>query len=78
MIRCKRACNELNIVRYKAYTHNFRNTFVVNMLKNTKYVYLVLKFLGYCNIGTTEDYLKGFVKMDIIEMTRGDHVSENL
>ncbi|SCI13162.1 Tyrosine recombinase XerD [uncultured Clostridium sp.] len=74
----KRACKDLNISEYKAYPHNFRHTFAVNMLKNTKDVYLVSKLLGHCNVSITEDYLKGLTKLDIIEMTKGYSILDNL
>lgn len=74
----KRACNELDISSHKAYPHNFRHTFAVNMIKNTKDVYLVSKLLGHCNVSITEDYLKGLTKLDIIEMAKGYSILDNL
>jgi len=41
----KRACKDLDIPMNKSYSHNFRHTFEVNMLKNTKDVYLVSKII---------------------------------
>ena len=74
----KRACKDLDIPSYKAYPHNFRHTFAVNMLKNTKDVYLVSKLLGHCNVSITEDYLKGLTKLDIIDMAKGYSILDNL
>lgn len=74
----KRACKDLNIPMHKAYPHNFRHTFAVNMLKNTKDVYLVSKLLGHCNVSITEDYLKGLTKFDIIEMAKGYSILDNI
>lgn len=37
----KRACKDLDIPIHKAYPHNFRHAFAINMLKNTKDVYLL-------------------------------------
>ncbi len=74
----KRACDDLNIPKNKAYPHNFRHTFAVNMLKNTKDIYLVSKLLGHCNVSITEDYLKGLTKTDIIEMAKGYSILDNL
>lgn len=74
----KRACNDLNISNSKAYPHNFRHTFAVNMLKNTKDVYLVSKLLGHCNVSIVEDYLKGLTKSDIIDMAKGYSILDNL
>lgn len=74
----QRACDDLGISRYKAYPHNFRHTFAVNMLKNTKDIYLVSKLLGHCNVSITEDYLKGLTKLDIIEMAKGYSILDNL
>lgn len=74
----KRACKDLGISEHKAYVHNFRHTFAVNMLKNTKDVYLVSKLLGHCNVSITEDYLKGLTKLDIIEMAKGYSILDNL
>lgn len=74
----QRACSELGIPRHKAYPHNFRHTFAVNMLKNTKDIYLVSKLLGHCNVTITEDYLKGLTKMDIIDMSKGYSILDNL
>lgn len=72
----KRACNYLDISSHKAYPHNFRHTFAVNMLKNTNYIYLVSKLLGHCNVSITEEYLRGLTKLDILEMTKGYSVLE--
>lgn len=74
----KRACKDLGIDEHKAYPHNFRHTFAVNMLKNTKDVYLVSKLLGHCNVSITEDYLKGLTKLDIIDMAKGYSILDNL
>nr|WP_294572339.1 tyrosine-type recombinase/integrase [uncultured Romboutsia sp.] len=74
----QRACKDLGIPRYKAYPHNFRHTFAVNMLKNTKDVYLVSKLLGHCNVSITEEYLRGLTKLDILEMSKGCSILENL
>lgn len=74
----KRAYKDLNIPRDKAYTHNFRHTFAVNMLKNTNDIYLVSKLLGHCNVAITEDYLKGLTKLDIIDMAKGYSILDNL
>ena len=74
----QRACEDLGIARHKAYPHNFRHTFAVNMLKNTKDIYLVSKLLGHCNVTITEDYLKGLTKMDIIDMAKGYSILDNL
>ena len=74
----KRACKDLDIPMKKAYPHNFRHTFAVNMLKNTKDVYLVSKLLGHCNVSITEDYLKGLTKLDILEMAKGHSILENI
>lgn len=74
----KRACKDLGIDEHKAYPHNFRHTFTVNMLKNTKDVYLVSKLLGHCNVSITEDYLKGLTKLDIIDMAKGYSILDNL
>lgn len=74
----KKACNSLNIDSYKAYPHNFRHTFAVNMLKNTNDIYLVSKLLGHCNVSITEEYLRGLTKLDILEMSKGYSVLENL
>lgn len=73
-----RACNDLDISNHKAYPHNFRHTFAVNMLKNTKDIYLVSKLLGHCNVTITEDYLKGLTKLDIVEMAKGYSILDNL
>ena len=74
----KGACNNLDISEDKAYPHNFRHTFAVNMLKNTKDVYLVSKLLGHCNVSITEEYLRGLTKLDILEMSKGCSILENL
>ena len=74
----KRACKDLDIAMNKSYPHNFRHTFAVNMLKNTKDVYLVSKLLGHCNVSITEDYLKGLTKLDIVEMAKGHSILDNL
>lgn len=74
----KRACKDLDIPMHKAYPHNFRHTFAVNMLKNTKDIYLVSKLLGHCNVAITEDYLKGLTKLDILEMAKGYSILDNL
>lgn len=74
----KRACKDLGIADHKAYPHNFRHTFAVNMLKNTNDVYLVSKLLGHCNVSITEDYLKGLTKLDIIDMAKGYSILDNL
>ncbi|MGL6120681.1 MAG: tyrosine-type recombinase/integrase [Fusobacteriaceae bacterium] len=74
----KRACKDLGIAEHKAYPHNFRHTFSVNMLKNTKDIYLVSKLLGHCNVTITEEYLKGLTKMDIIDMAKGYSILDNL
>lgn len=74
----KRACKDLDIAMNKAYPHNFRHTFAVNMLKNTKDVYLVSKLLGHCNVSITEDYLRGLTKLDILEMVKGYSILDNL
>ncbi|WP_270505830.1 tyrosine-type recombinase/integrase [Paraclostridium sordellii] len=74
----KRACKDLRIDEHKAYPHNFRHTFSVNMLKNTKDIYLVSKLLGHCNVTITEDYLKGLTKLDIIDMAKGYSILDNL
>lgn len=74
----KGACKNLNINENKAYPHNFRHTFAVNMLKNTKDVYLVSKLLGHCNVSITEEYLRGLTKLDILEMSKGCSILENL
>ena len=74
----KRACKDLDIPMHKAYPHNFRHTFAVNMLKNTKDVYLVSKLLGHCNVSITEEYLRGLTKLDILEMSKGCSILENL
>ncbi|HBF1060618.1 TPA: tyrosine-type recombinase/integrase [Clostridioides difficile] len=73
-----KACFDLGIPEHKAYPHNFRHTFAVNMLKNTRDVYLVSKLLGHCNINITEDYLKGITKLDIIELAKGYSILDNL
>ncbi|MCC0667605.1 tyrosine-type recombinase/integrase [Clostridioides sp. ZZV14-6153] len=73
-----KACFGLDIPEHKAYPHNFRHTFAVNMLKNTRDVYLVSKLLGHCNINITEDYLKGITKLDIIELAKGYSILDNL
>ncbi|CEP39685.1 tyrosine-type recombinase/integrase [Paraclostridium sordellii] len=74
----KGACKNLDISVDKAYPHNFRHTFAVNMLKNTKDVYLVSKLLGHCNVSITEEYLRGLTKLDILEMSKGCSILENL
>lgn len=74
----KRACKDLDIPTKKAYPHNFRHTFAINMLKNTKDIYLVSKLLGHCNVTITEEYLKGLTKLDILEMAKGHSILENL
>lgn len=74
----KSACKNLDISGDKAYPHNFRHTFAVNMLKNTKDVYLVSKLLGHCNVSITEEYLRGLTKLDILEMSKGCSILENL
>lgn len=74
----KRACKDLEIPMNKSYPHNFRHTFAVNMLKNTKDVYLVSKLLGHCNISITEEYLRGLTKLDIVEMAKGYSILETL
>ena len=48
----KRVYNELEIVTHKAYSHNFRHTFSVNMVKNTKDICLVSKL--FKRIGKNE------------------------
>ncbi|WP_394866982.1 tyrosine-type recombinase/integrase [Paraclostridium bifermentans] len=74
----KSACKDLNILEHKAYPHNFRHTFDVNMFKNTKDIYLVSKLLGHCNVSITEDCLKGLTKLDIIDMAKGYSILDNL
>ncbi len=74
----KHACKDLGIAEQKAYAHNFRYTFSVNMLKNTKDIYLVSKLLGHCNVTVTEEYLKGLTKMDIVDMAKGYSILDKL
>ncbi|MBS6025738.1 MAG: tyrosine-type recombinase/integrase [Paeniclostridium sordellii] len=74
----KRACKDLGIAEHKAYAHNFRHSYAVNMLKNTKDIYLVSKLLGHCNVAITEEYLKGLTKMDIVDMAKGFSILDNL
>jgi integrase/recombinase XerD len=62
----------------KAYPHNFRHTFAVKMLKNTKDVYLISKLLGHCNVSITKEYLRGLTKLDILEMSKGCSILENI
>lgn len=74
----KGACKNLGILETKAYPHNFRNTFSVNMLKNANDIYLVSKLLGHCNVSITEEYLRGLTKLDILDMTKGCSILDNL
>lgn len=74
----KGACKNLGIAESKAYPHNFRHTFSVNMLKNTNDIYLVSKLLGHCNVSITEEYLRGLTKLDILDMTKGCSILDNL
>lgn len=74
----KRACKDLDISPNKVYPHNFRHTFSVNMLKNTKGMYLVSKLLEHCNVTITEEYLKWLTKLDIIDMDKGYSILDNL
>lgn len=72
-----RICKECNILKHKAYPHNFRHTHAVMMLKNTGNVHLVSKLLGHCNLSITEEYLRGLTQDDVIEMVRGNSILEN-
>lgn len=74
----KAACKKCNIAPHKAYPHNFRHTFAVNMLKNTNDIYLVSKLLGHQSINITETYLRGMKDNDIITMTKGHSILENI
>lgn len=74
----KAACDKCDIAPHKAYPHNFRHTFAVNMLKNTNDIYLVSKLLGHQSISITEIYLRGMKDNDIITMAKGHSVLENL
>ena len=74
----KEACDKCNIAPHKAYPHNFRHTFAVNMLKNTNDIYLVSKLLGHQSISITEIYLRGMTDSDIINMVKGHTVLDNL
>ena len=74
----KEACDKCNIAPHKAYPHNFRHTFAVNMLKNTNDIYLVSKLLGHQSISITEIYLRGMKDSEIINMVKGHTVLDNL
>lgn len=71
-------CKECDIPMYKAYPHNFRHTFAVNMLKNTNDIYTVSKLLGHQQVGITEIYLQGIKNDDILSMVNGKGILENL
>ena len=73
-----RVCKDCGIPRHKSYPHNFRHTHAVMMLKNTSNVHLVSRLLGHCNLSITEEYLRGLTQDDIVEMTKGNSVLENL
>ena len=74
----KAACDRYEIAPHKAFPHNFRHTFAVNMLKNTNDIYLVSKLLGHQTISITETYLRGMKDNDIITMAKGHSILENL
>jgi integrase/recombinase XerD len=74
----KSACDRYKISSDKAFPHNFRHTFAVNMLRNSNDIYLVSKLLGHQSISITEIYMRGMKDDDIVSMTKGLTVLDNI